>query len=102
MLKRRSTCDIAELVSAGLDTIALRAPAHPVAQELLAQARLPIAAPSANRSGRVSLVELVMCLRVVNGNQSLTGCQLCDPDSDGPDLRDLVLALRNATDGGCR
>jgi L-threonylcarbamoyladenylate synthase len=54
VLKRRSTCDIAELVSAGLDTIALRAPAHPVAQELLAQARLPIAAPSANRSGRVS------------------------------------------------
>ncbi|HSD93096.1 MAG TPA: L-threonylcarbamoyladenylate synthase [Methyloceanibacter sp.] len=54
VLKRRTTSSIAELVSAGLDTIALRAPAHPVAQDLLAQARLPIAAPSANRSGRVS------------------------------------------------
>lgn len=54
VLKRRTTSGIAELVSAGLDTIALRAPAHPVAQDLLAQARLPIAAPSANRSGRVS------------------------------------------------
>jgi L-threonylcarbamoyladenylate synthase len=54
VLKRRSTCGIADLVSAGLDTIALRAPAHPVAQALLAAAKLPIAAPSANRSGRVS------------------------------------------------
>ena len=54
VLKRRSTCDIADLVSAGLDTLALRAPAHPVAQTLLAEAKTPIAAPSANRSGRVS------------------------------------------------
>ena len=54
VLKRRTTSGIAELVSAGLDTIALRAPAHPVAQALLAAARLPIAAPSANRSGRIS------------------------------------------------
>jgi L-threonylcarbamoyladenylate synthase len=41
-------------VSAGLSTIALRAPAHPVARALLSEAGLPIAAPSANRSGRVS------------------------------------------------
>lgn len=54
VLKRRSTCGIADLVSAGLDTIALRAPAHPVAQALLAKAALPLAAPSANRSGRIS------------------------------------------------
>ncbi|HEX5932093.1 MAG TPA: L-threonylcarbamoyladenylate synthase [Methyloceanibacter sp.] len=54
VLKRRSTCAVADLVSAGLDTIALRAPAHPVAQALLAKAALPIAAPSANRSGRLS------------------------------------------------
>jgi len=45
---------IADLVTAGLDTIALRAPNHPVAQALLAAAKLPIAAPSANRSGRIS------------------------------------------------
>jgi L-threonylcarbamoyladenylate synthase len=54
VLKKRPACGIADLVSAGLDTIALRAPAHPVAQALLAAAQLPIAAPSANRSGRVS------------------------------------------------
>ena len=54
VLKRRSTGGIADLVSAGLDTIAVRAPAHPVAQALLAKAALPIAAPSANRTGRIS------------------------------------------------
>ncbi len=54
VLKRRSTGGIADLVSAGLDTIAVRAPAHPVAQALLGKAALPIAAPSANRTGRIS------------------------------------------------
>ena len=54
VLNKRPACGIADLVSAGLDTIALRAPAHPVAQALLAASALPIAAPSANRSGRVS------------------------------------------------
>jgi L-threonylcarbamoyladenylate synthase len=54
VLPRKSGCAIADLVSSGLDTIALRAPSHPVARALLEAARLPIAAPSANRSGRVS------------------------------------------------
>jgi L-threonylcarbamoyladenylate synthase len=54
VLKKRAGCGIADLVTAGLDTIALRAPAHPIARALLAEAKLPIAAPSANRSGRVS------------------------------------------------
>lgn len=54
VLQKRPACGIADLVSAGLDTIALRAPAHPVAQALLAEVKLPIAAPSANRSGWVS------------------------------------------------
>jgi L-threonylcarbamoyladenylate synthase len=54
VLPKRSACAIADLVTAGLDTIALRAPAHPVARALLAESGLPIAAPSANRSGRIS------------------------------------------------
>jgi L-threonylcarbamoyladenylate synthase len=54
VMKRRSTSGIADLVSAGLDTLALRAPAHPVARALLAKAQLPLAGPSANRSGRIS------------------------------------------------
>lgn len=54
VLKRRESCPIADLVSAGLDTVALRAPSNPIARALLEAAKLPIAAPSANRSQRIS------------------------------------------------
>ncbi len=45
---------IADIVTAGLDTIAIRVPSHPIAQALLAAVDRPLAAPSANRSGRPS------------------------------------------------
>ena len=54
VLAKRPNRIIAELATAGLDTIAVRVPAHPIAQALLRAANLPIAAPSANRSGHVS------------------------------------------------
>ena len=54
VLKRKSDSPISELVSAGGDTIALRMPSHPVALQLLRAFGGGIAAPSANRSGRVS------------------------------------------------
>lgn len=54
VLPKAPGCAIADLATAGLDTIALRIPAHPVAQALLEEAKVPVAAPSANRSGHVS------------------------------------------------
>jgi L-threonylcarbamoyladenylate synthase len=54
VLSKRPDSAVAELATAGLETIAVRVPAHPVAQALLRAAGLPIAAPSANRSGHVS------------------------------------------------
>ena len=57
VLPRRRDSGLSLLASAGLDTVALRAPAHPVAQALLRAAERPVAAPSANRSGRVSPTE---------------------------------------------
>jgi len=54
ILKRKAGAKLAQAVSAGLDTVALRAPAHPVAQQLIAALGRPIAAPSANRSGTLS------------------------------------------------
>lgn len=51
---RRSESPIAELACAGLSTIALRSPSHPMARELLAAFAKPVVAPSANRSGHVS------------------------------------------------
>jgi L-threonylcarbamoyladenylate synthase len=46
--------NIAKAVTAGLDTIAIRCPAHPVMQAVLSQSGLCLAAPSANRSGGIS------------------------------------------------
>lgn len=54
VLKRRAQSAVSLLVSAGLDTIAVRVPAHAVAQALLDKAGRPLAAPSANRAGEVS------------------------------------------------
>jgi L-threonylcarbamoyladenylate synthase len=54
VLPRRADSTVAELACAGLATIALRAPAHPMARDLLTALGRPIVAPSANRSGHVS------------------------------------------------
>ena len=54
VLPRLPNSPISLLVSAGLDSIAIRMPDHPVALELLRRSRLPVAAPSANRSGSIS------------------------------------------------
>jgi len=54
VLPRREPCPLALLVSGGLSTAAIRAPAHPIARSLVEAAGVPIAAPSANRAGRIS------------------------------------------------
>jgi L-threonylcarbamoyladenylate synthase len=54
VLPRVAGCPVSLLASAGMDTLAVRLPSHPVAQALLRQVKLPIVAPSANRSGKIS------------------------------------------------
>ncbi|WP_119460042.1 L-threonylcarbamoyladenylate synthase [Rhodospirillaceae bacterium SYSU D60014] len=54
VLPRRAESRIALLASAGLDTLAVRVPRHPVAQALLTRCERPLAAPSANVSGKIS------------------------------------------------
>ncbi len=54
VLPRRDGCGLSDLVSAGLPTVAVRMPAHPVARAIIAAAGCPVAAPSANPSGRIS------------------------------------------------
>jgi L-threonylcarbamoyladenylate synthase len=51
---RKPHAGISDLATAGLDTIAIRVPANEIAQRLLMLAEVPVAAPSANRSGHVS------------------------------------------------
>lgn len=54
VLPKRGDAPIAEAVTAGLPTVALRCPAHPVMQAVLGSSGLALAAPSANRSGAIS------------------------------------------------
>lgn len=67
VLNRATDCPVALLAGAGLDTLALRVPAHPLAQSLLRAAGLPLAAPSANRSGHVSPTEASHVLDELDG-----------------------------------
>ena len=83
VLPRRRGCAVSLLACAGLNTVAVRAPAHPVAQALLRATGRPIAAPSANRSGRVSPTEAVhvaeelgACVAVIlDGGRSPVGLE---------------------------
>lgn len=54
VLPRRADAALSDLVTAGLDTVGVRMPAHPLALALIAAVGRPVAAPSANRSGRLS------------------------------------------------
>ncbi len=54
VLKRLTDCPVSLLASAGLDSLAVRIPAHPLALSLLKAVKLPLAAPSANPSGMIS------------------------------------------------
>lgn len=54
VVPRQADCEVCDLACAGLDTIALRVPAHPLMQEVLRAFGKPVAAPSANISGRPS------------------------------------------------
>jgi L-threonylcarbamoyladenylate synthase len=54
ILKRAKNCQLSLLVSAGLNTVAVRIPSHKIAQKLIEESACPIAAPSANASGKIS------------------------------------------------
>ncbi|HKO73645.1 MAG TPA: L-threonylcarbamoyladenylate synthase [Bradyrhizobium sp.] len=54
VLPKSENCTIADLATAGLETVAIRVPAHPVAREILRAFGGPVVAPSANLSGHVS------------------------------------------------
>jgi tRNA threonylcarbamoyl adenosine modification protein (Sua5/YciO/YrdC/YwlC family) len=54
VLPKAADCPVATLATAGLDSVAVRVPAHPIAQALLRAFGGPVVAPSANRSGHVS------------------------------------------------
>jgi L-threonylcarbamoyladenylate synthase len=61
------TCTVSDLARAGLDSVGLRVPSHPLAHRLLAAVARPVAAPSANRSGRISPTAVDHVLGDLNG-----------------------------------
>ncbi|MCK8784849.1 L-threonylcarbamoyladenylate synthase [Roseomonas sp. NAR14] len=67
VLPRRPESRIDLLAGAGLDTLAVRVPAHPLALALLRAVALPVAAPSANRSGAVSPTSAAHVLEGLSG-----------------------------------
>jgi len=67
VLPRSADCPVSPLASAGLDSLALRVPAHPLPRALIRAVGRPIAAPSANRSGRVSPTQAQHALDELDG-----------------------------------
>lgn len=92
VLPRRADCAISLLVSAGLDSLALRVPAHPVAHALLQATDRPIAAPSANPSGAVSPTQAQHVLEglgnkvdlILDGGACAVGVESAVVDCTGP------------------
>lgn len=71
VLPRRPDCGISLLCAAGLDSLAIRLPVHPVARAIIAAADRPLAAPSANPSGRLSPTRADHVARSLGGKLAL-------------------------------
>jgi len=67
VLPLRPDAGLSALVSAGLATVALRVPAHALARDLLARTARPVAAPSANPSGKISPTQAAHVLEGLDG-----------------------------------
>ena len=91
----RADAGIASLVTAGLSTIAIRVPAHPAMQALLRRTGRPLAAPSANASGRISPTRAEHVLKSLDDRIPL----IIDA---GPTERGLESTIVAATDGRIR
>ena len=89
----REGADIAPGVTAGLGTIALRCPAHPAMQALLAACGRPLAAPSANASGQISPTEAGHVAASLGGRVDL----ILD---GGPTRRGLESTIVKVDEGG--
>ena len=90
VLPLRPGAGIASLVTAGLGTVAVRAAAHPAMRALLAATGRPLAAPSANASGRISPTRAEHVLRSLNGRIPL----IIDAGATAHGLESTIVAIR--------
>ena len=89
VLPRRASAPVASLASAGLPTIAVRVPAHPAMRALLQASGRPLAAPSANASGRISPTRAEHVLASLGGRIPL----ILDAGSAGIGLESTILGI---------
>lgn len=90
VVPKKSAAPIVPAVTAGLDTLALRCPAHPAMRALLGESGLPLAAPSANPSGAVSATTAEHVLAGLDGRIAA----VLDGGSSGRGLESTIVALR--------
>lgn len=90
VLPVREGAPLASAVTAGLPTVALRCPAHPVMRRVLAATGLPLAAPSANASGLVSPTSAAHVAESLGGNVGL----ILDGGDCEQGLESSIVALR--------
>ena len=90
VLPKRAEAPLAAAVTAGLPTVALRCPAHPVMQAVLAASGLPLAAPSANRSGGISPTTAAHVAASLGGRVEL----ILDGGPCAAGIESTILALR--------
>lgn len=90
VLPRRGHVPLAPAVSAGLPTLAVRAPAHPVMRALLEAVEFPLAAPSANRSGFISPTTPAHVLASLDGRIDL----VLDGGACAEGLESTIVAVR--------
>jgi L-threonylcarbamoyladenylate synthase len=90
VLPLRDGAPVASLATAGLPTVAIRAPAHPVMRALIEAAASPVAAPSANASGRISPTRAAHVLRSLGGRIPL----ILDGGATAHGLESTIVAVR--------
>lgn len=93
VLPLRSDAPIASLVTAGLPTVAIRAAAHPAMRALLQATARPLAAPSANASGRISPTRAAHVLASLDGRIPL----ILDAGATSLGLESTIVAVRAGT-----
>jgi len=92
VLPKREDAKLALAVTAGLPTVALRCPAHPAMRSVLRESGLPLAAPSANRSGAVSPTTAAHVAASLGSKLEL----ILDGGACAAGIESTILALREA------
>lgn len=90
VLPRRGGAPLAEAVSAGLPSVAIRVPRHAIMQAVLERCGFPLAAPSANRSGFISPTSADHVLRSLDGRIDL----VLDAGRTAQGLESTIVAVR--------